>query len=141
MSATARLQIPQTIFDAMIAHARREMPNECCGLLGGDPKTGLASQLYLLVNELRSPTRYRSEPRSMFEAVRDMRDRDIDIVAVYHSHPTSAPIPSKTDLAESYSTDVPNLIISLQQEKPEVRAWWLTDAEYREAEFEVIQDY
>ena len=61
-----------------------------------------------------------------------------DVMAVYHSHPTSAPIPSKTDRERNYSTETPNFIISLLSEKPLVRAWWLTVEDYREADWEIV---
>ena len=80
-----RLLLPHTILEAMIAHARSELPNECCGLLAGSYSLESSPQeqvhvtnRYPLVNELQSPTEYRSEPRSMFEAMRDMT-REIDV--------------------------------------------------------------
>jgi len=93
---------------------------------------------YPLVNAAASPVLYESDPRSMFEAVRAMMREKLDVVAVYHSHPTSAPVPSKTDLARNYSEDVVNLIVSLADETPLVRGWWLTATEYREAEWMIV---
>lgn len=130
----------------MIAQALAEKPNECCGLLAGVLEETAASRIgrvverYPLINALARPTAFLSDPRSMFEAVRDMRRRAIDILAVYHSHPHSAPIPSQTDLAQNYSAEVVNLIISLREETPEVRGWWLTAAGYRQAEWEEIEE-
>src|SRR5687767_2466383 len=103
----------------MLAHAAGELPNECCGLLSGtvrdEPgfRAALVVQRYPLVNVAASPKLYESDPDSMFKAFKDMRQRNIDVVAVYHSHPTSAPVPSKTDLERNYSPEVINLIISL----------------------------
>jgi proteasome lid subunit RPN8/RPN11 len=71
----------------------------------------------------------------MFEAVRDMRRQGIDILAIYHSHPTSAPVPSRTDMERNYSPDVVNLIISLKNKAPETRAWWLTEKDFHEADW------
>ena len=134
-----RLSIPRTLHDEMIAQALREAPNECCGLFAGVVRDGVAtvSRIYPLLNAAASPVLYESDPRSMLDAYRDMRARGIDVVAVYHSHPTSAPIPSKTDLERNYSEEVVNLIVSLAQTPPLVRGWWLTEAEYREASWEV----
>ena len=73
----------------------------------------------------------------MFAAIRAMLQRGLVELAVYHSHPTSAPVPSRTDLERNYSPEVVNVIISLAGEAPSVRAWWLTDTDYREAEWEV----
>lgn len=127
----------------MLAHARDELPNECCGLLAGcilGPETAVGDvyRRYALLNSAASPVEYLSDPRSMFEAVRDMRRHGDDILAVYHSHPTSDPVPSRTDRERNYSTDVVNLIISLQAADPVVRGWWLTAADFREADWELV---
>ena len=69
-----------------------------------------------------------------------MRRQGLEVLAVYHSHPTSEPVPSRTDLQRNYSPEVVNLIISLQSGQPTVRAWWLTEEAYREAEWELIEE-
>ncbi len=135
-----RLRLPQALFDDMIEHARRELPCECCGLLAGvvEAEVGRVVERYSLVNALASGREFESEPRSMFAAMRAMHQRGLDVLAVYHSHPTSAPVPSRTDLERNYSPDVVNVIVSLAAETPTVRAWWLTDKDYREADYELI---
>jgi proteasome lid subunit RPN8/RPN11 len=149
LSTPFQLHIPRAIYDEMIAQAFSELPNECCGLLAGTiHKSPLASpssapvgqvkRRYGLINFAGSPTEYLSDAKSMFDAVLRMRRYTIDILAVYHSHPTSAPIPSRTDLERSYSPDVMNLIISLQEEPPQVRAWWLTEKDFREADWRLL---
>jgi proteasome lid subunit RPN8/RPN11 len=126
----------------MLVQAIVELPNECCGLLAGvleetqKGTLGRVQQRYPLVNALARPTAYESEPKSMFAAVRDVQRLGIDILAVYHSHPMSDPIPSRTDLERNYSTEVMNLIISLRETQPRVRGWWLTADSFREAEWE-----
>src|SRR5258708_4490971 len=96
----------------MVAQALAERPNECCGLLAGTG--GRAVSRYPLVNAAQFPAiEYLSEPRSMFAADRAIRAAGLDVVTVYHSHPTSPPVPSKKDIASNYSESVMNLIISL----------------------------
>jgi [CysO sulfur-carrier protein]-S-L-cysteine hydrolase len=129
----------------MVAQALSELPNECCGLLAGTIqqtgetrvlRVGKVERVYPLVNAAARPVEYLSDPKSMFAAVRDMWKRGIDILAVYHSHPTSRPIPSRTDLERNYSPEVMNLIISLQNpQEPEVRGWWLDDDRYVKADW------
>src|SRR5262249_17493913 len=87
---------------------------------------------YPLVNELASPTEYNAEPRGLFQAHRDMRDRGLEVLAVYHSHPTSPPVPSRKDRECNSSEDVVSVIISLTTSPPAVRAWWLTADAHRE---------
>jgi proteasome lid subunit RPN8/RPN11 len=132
----------------MVKQALGELPNECCGLLGGifstdpsnpDRQVACVVQRYPLVNERVSPIEYLSEPKSMFEAVRDMRRRGLEIVAVYHSHPTAPPVPSRRDLERNYyGTAVIHFIISLQAETPTMGGWWLGEKDFREAEWEVV---
>lgn len=123
------LRIPAPLYDAMIEQARAELPAECCGLLAGRiSEDGLLAEVverYPLINELKSPTEFVSEPRSHLAAERDIRQKQLDVLAVYHSHPSSAPIPSKSDLERSYRPSVMNLIIGFETEVPEVGVWWL----------------
>src|SRR6516162_7901677 len=107
----------------MLAQAVAEAPLECCGLLaglpGGEGEDRRVLARYSLVNALASATDYESEARSMFNAMKDMRLKGWDVLAVYHSHPTSPPIPSRKDRERSYSEQAVNLIISLQSSQPE----------------------
>jgi|SRR5579884_3256399 len=137
MSTPFRLVVPQLLLAEVVAQARQEQPNECCGLLAGvvDGGVGRVVVRYALVNALASPTRFESEPRGLFEAYRDMRRRDVELLAVYHSHPTSPPLPSRIDLEQSCGPNVVNLIVSLTTEPPAVRGWWLTESDYGEAEW------
>jgi proteasome lid subunit RPN8/RPN11 len=154
LSTPFLLHLPPALYAEMVDHARAELPNECCGLLagyregtppaagaapggsGGSRAVGRVVRRYPLINAAHSPTEYLSEPRSMFEAVRDIRRRGLDILAVYHSHPTSDPVPSRTDLERNFSEEVVHFIISLKGPEPALRAWWLTALDFREAEWE-----
>ena len=146
-----RLLIPGALLEGLIAQALTERPLECCGLLAGvreEAKTGDKStesvgrvtRRYPLVNAAASPTEFLSDGRGMLDADRDMRACGLDLLAVYHSHPTSPAVPSRTDLARHWYADVVCMIVSLAVTPPDVRAWWLMETEYREAEWEVIDD-
>ena len=142
MTDPFRLTIPRAIYDAMVAHAQAELPAECCGLLAGTVEAGVgrATQHFPLVNALTSPTEFESDARSMFAAHKAMRAAGTDILAIYHSHPTSDPIPSRRDRERSYDDQVVNLIIGLSRAEPDVRGWWLTADGVREAVWEVEGD-
>lgn len=139
MAPPFRLVVPRPLFDGLVAHARAEVPAECCGVLAGRVEDGVGwvTAGYPLVNEAASPTKFVSEAGSMFAAVRAMRAAGTDVLAVYHSHPTSAPVPSPRDLEWNYSEDVVTLIVGLAGPELEVRGWWLTATDYREAGWEV----
>ena len=117
----------------MLAHARAVHPEECCGFLAG--AGGAATHHFPLLNALASPTAYEVEPRELLRAQREFRALGIGEVALYHSHPTSAPIPSDTDLSRNgYGESIPHVIVG---PGAEVQAWWLGEKNYEEAEWEV----
>ena len=124
------LIIPREHHDAMVAHCAREAPLECCGLLGGVKP--LVSSFHPLRNASQSETRYDADPRDLIAAVQSLRARGAEILAIYHSHPRWAAVPSRTDLAENHYGDVPRIIVSLLGEVPEVRTWRLDAESYTE---------
>jgi proteasome lid subunit RPN8/RPN11 len=136
--------LPRVLYEEMLAQARAELPNECCGMLAGriEPvesgsmPLGLVLRRFPLVNELASPVEYLLESKSWFAAFRAKEKDGIDILAFYHSHPNSDPVPSRKDRAGSeYYPDAMHLIISLKAPEPVMRGWWLTIEEHREASF------
>jgi len=131
MSLDAKLQISRRVYEEMLAQAVAELPNECCGLLAG--QGGRVTHRYPLTNVLASPVRYESYP---FAADKDMRQQGTELLAIYHSHPATEPVPSRTDLERNFYGDaVVHLIISLKEGVPTMRAWRLGETSYREAEW------
>lgn len=127
-----RLLISQAEATGMIEHARRELPAECCGLLAGliaaDGEEAIVTHRYELTNVLASPIEFESEPRSMLAAMRDVRRWGTEVLAVYHSHPTSEPLPSRKDLERHWLGErVMAVIVGLMKPEPDVRAWWLSN--------------
>jgi proteasome lid subunit RPN8/RPN11 len=129
------LVIPHDIHDAMIAHCVRESPLECCGLLGGFGP--FVSAFHPLKNASASEVRYDADPRELIDAVLALRAQKKEIVAIYHSHPRWAAIPSKTDLVENHYGDVPRIIVSLLGPIPEVRIWRLDTDSYEELSWRI----
>ncbi len=134
-----RLLIPDRLFDEMIAHARSEHPLECCGLLAGLREDGLVTARYPLVNIRASETEFLSDPQGMFVAMRQMRADGTTILAVYHSHPSSEPIPSRKDCEQRSADDVACVIIGMK-EVIATRVWWLSEASYHEAEWSIFNE-
>lgn len=133
----ARLVVPELLLAEVVRHARAASPLECCGLLAGSPD-GTAGTRYPITNAAHSATAYETEPRDMLLAFRDMRARGIELLAIYHSHPTSEAVPSGRDLAHNtYGETVVHLIVGLANPEPDVRAWWLGETGFRPAELAV----
>jgi proteasome lid subunit RPN8/RPN11 len=128
----------------MVSQARAEYPNECCGFLGGtwQDRPGLRTARVLkrcpLVNESTTPHIEYLAEKSLFPAVRDIERAGFDIVGIYHSHPTSDPVPSKKDRERNYyGPDVIHVIMSLKDAVPTLRAWQIDADEVREVTWEL----
>ena len=130
------MRISRDLVDEMIAHAREEEPNECCGMIGGSD--GGAASLYRSINAEASPLRYSLDSADQFRIMREMEERGEELLAIYHSHTASDPYPSQTDVNLAAYPDSVYLIVSLQNaEDPELRGYWIRDGKIDEAELEV----
>lgn len=96
----------------MLAHAQEEAPRECCGLLVGKGDSVVRS---VRARNLDAKTmRYLIDPEDHFAAIRSARADGLEVIGAYHSHPSSAPVPSATDIAEAESgSDFLYVIVSL----------------------------
>jgi proteasome lid subunit RPN8/RPN11 len=92
-----RLIIPAPLAEEMMAHARAELPNEACGLLGGDLADGRAVAFHPARNAEASPLRYNVHPEDLVRIVFAIEDAGQDLVAIFHSHTRTPAIPSATD--------------------------------------------
>ncbi|MDR5683812.1 MAG: M67 family metallopeptidase [Armatimonadota bacterium] len=115
----------------MVAHARQEAPNECCGLLFG--REGRVERVFRGTNVDRSPLTYRMDPRELLEIPR-MEAQGLNLVGIYHSHPASPAVPSRTDVARAYYPDVAYVIVSLAAAEPDVRAYRIADGRVEDVE-------
>jgi proteasome lid subunit RPN8/RPN11 len=130
------VRIGRDLLDEIVAHAREEAPNECCGLVGGGD--GRASTVYRARNEFESPLRYNVHPQDLIRIVNEISDRGEELAAIYHSHTRSEAYPSQTDvnLAENWP-DPLYLICSLAGPEPVVRAFEIRDGEVGEVDLAV----
>lgn len=135
--ARAVLELKKQHLEEMIAHARMERPLEACGILAG--RNGCAVRLYRARNADQSCVSYRLEPEEQYRIFMDIEKQGLDILAIYHSHPSSSPIPSETDLKQAYYPEAIYLVVSLADpEQPQVRAFRIVDDEFTEEEIEVV---
>jgi proteasome lid subunit RPN8/RPN11 len=118
--------------DELIAHARDEAPNECCGYLRA--AGGRVEQVFRAVNDRHSPYGYELDHRSLF-AVNELDDDGFE-VGIYHSHPRSAAEPSQTDINLARYPGWTYWIVSLDGE-PDVRVWRIADGKVEEEPLEL----
>ncbi len=122
----AAIRIEPAALAVMIDHAKREAPNECCGLLVAE--AGAVVEAVPTRNESASPTRYRVDSREHFALIRSLRGSQRTIAGAYHSHPASAAVPSPTDVAEAWDSELLYVIVSLQDAaNPDVLAYRIRD--------------
>lgn len=127
---TVPIFIRRRVVRAMLDHARRDVPNECCGLLTGTSQRIQSARPARNIAE--SPaTRYLIDPADHFAAIRAARAADLDVVGAYHSHVASLPVPSATDRAEAHPNFV-YLIVSLADCRRRIRAWRLIGGNFVE---------
>lgn len=131
------LRVPGAIRAEMIAHAQRERPRECCGLLGG--REGQARSIFPLRNEAASATEYLVS-EGLFAPFRALRARGEDLMAIYHSHPASPAVPSRLDIEKNLYPDVVHIVISLAGPEPDVRGYRLAADRYREVPLACVVD-
>jgi [CysO sulfur-carrier protein]-S-L-cysteine hydrolase len=117
MAESSQLRITRSLVDEMIAHARREAPDECWGLLAGTGNRVLG--VFPCENGAEPderPFRYRTEPKSQRQADDALGARGWQILGIYHSHTHTQPYPSPTDIGEAnpFLGDIAYVLVSLR---------------------------
>ena len=132
------MRIAQALIDEVVAHAREDLPNECCGLIGG--VEGEARSVYRTRNEFASPFSYQIHTSDQFRVTqREIPERGEELLAIYHSHTKSPAYPSQTDVNAAAGWPEPvYVIVSLADPgAPDVKGYWLRGMKIAEAELVV----
>lgn len=155
------IRLPRPHYEAIVAHAQREAPRECCGLLAGrgdrvervyqianraDQAADLFAERDLMPRVGADPAllpteRYFMDPEELFRALRDIEAQALEHLANYHSHPATPARPSRTDIEfAAYWPQVYHLICSLADpERPDLRAFRIVDGQVTEVPI-VVED-
>jgi len=130
------LRLAQRFIDEMVAHARAELPNECCGIIAG--RDGTAVELFRARNAEASPYRYEVDSQDLFRIWRQCETNGWDFLVVYHSHVASEAVPSQTDVRRATWPDAYYIVVSLADpESPSVRAFRIIEGNVSEEQIEV----
>jgi proteasome lid subunit RPN8/RPN11 len=125
-----QLVIPQRIFDEMVAHCRKGCPYEACGILAGEGN--MVSKIYAMTNIEKSPVSYLLDSKEQFNVMKDMRENNISMVAIFHSHPSSAAYPSRTDVNLAFYEDAVYVIVSLVESAPVIKGFTIREGKIEE---------
>jgi proteasome lid subunit RPN8/RPN11 len=131
------MRIPRTLFDELIAHARADAPNECCGMIAS--RNGDAVAVHRAKNAAASPLRYVIDGREQYQIQTAIEDEGLELGAIYHSHTRSAPEPSETDINLAFYPDALYVIVGVKDAEPDVRAWRIVDGQVSPAGLEVVE--
>ena len=129
------MRISSVLYEQIVAHARSEAPNECCGMIAS--RDGDAVKVYRARNAAASPLKYELDPAEQFHIQTEIDDSGLELGAIYHSHTRTEPYPSQTDINLAFYPDSLYVIVGLASESPQVRAFAIRDGEVREAELVV----
>ena len=130
------LRVPRSVVEQMIHHALQFRTEECCGLLGG--RNGEVHSHYGLRNESPNPEREYQAALGLFEPFREMRRRNEELLAIYHSHPTSAAVPSLKDLQQNLYPSAIHFIISLSGTQPDMKGYRMMRESFKEIRWEIV---
>ncbi len=115
------MKIHKKIYEQILLHAKKDLPNEACGYLAGQGK--IVSKAYAVKNIDQSHEHFSFDPEEQFAVVKEMRKKDLVPIAVYHSHPETPSRPSKEDIRLAYDPDISHVIISLAKDLPDIKSF------------------
>jgi proteasome lid subunit RPN8/RPN11 len=136
------LVIRADLVEAMVAHARRDHPDEACGVLAGPEGSGRPERHIPMVNAERSPTFYRFDSTEQLTVWRALDDADEVPVVIYHSHTATEAYPSRTDVNLAAEPDAHYVLVSTRDpERPELRSYRIVDGTVSEEPVDIVEQY
>ena len=144
------LTLDESIRDAIIAHARRDHPDEACGVVAGPAGSDRPERFVAMQNAERSPTFYRFDSLEQLRVWREMDDRGEEPVVIYHSHTATEAHPSRTDIGLASEPHAHYVLVSTREhgartglagDDVEFRSFRIVDGEVSEEEVEVVESY
>jgi [CysO sulfur-carrier protein]-S-L-cysteine hydrolase len=132
------LRIERMIHDAIIAHARRDHPDEACGVVAGAAGSDQPTRFIAMLNAARSPTFYEFDSTDLFKLYQEMDANDEEPVVVYHSHTATEAYPSRTDIAYASEPNAHYVLVSTREsDATEFRSFRIVDGVVSEEEVAV----
>jgi proteasome lid subunit RPN8/RPN11 len=133
------LTVDQSTYDAIVAHARRDHPDEACGVVAGAVGSDRPSRFVPMVNAARSPTFYEFDSGDLLRLYREMDDRDEEPVVIYHSHTATEAYPSRTDVTYASEPNAHYVLVSTADpELEQFRSFRIVDGIVSEEEVRVV---
>ncbi len=136
------LTVDRAIRDAIVAHARRDHPDEACGVVAGAAGSDRPARHIPMLNAERSPTFYRFDSIEQLKVWREMEEHDEEPVIIYHSHTATEAYPSRTDISYASEPNAHYVLVSIRAEdETEFRSFRIVDGEVTEEPVTVVESY
>jgi proteasome lid subunit RPN8/RPN11 len=133
------LSIEQAIVDAIVAHARRDHPDEACGVVAGPAGGDRPVRHIPMDNAERSTTFYRFDALEQLRVWREMDDRDEEPVVIYHSHTATEAYPSRTDISYAGEPGAHYVLVSTREpDTAEIRSFRIVDGVVTEEPVQIV---
>lgn len=131
------MNISKPLYDQVINHCQKQLPYEACGLLAGTNQNDVLS-IWPLENENKSRIRYYVSKKVVNKTLNQIASKGQKVLAIYHSHPKTAPYPSYTDIRHHPDEDVKMIIISFKKNIPQLRCFAINAPTYEQYPFHII---
>jgi len=137
------LKIDQATYDAIVAHAKRDHPDEACGIVAGPEDTDRPERFVPMVNAAGSPTFYEFDSAELLELYKEMWAKGEEPVVIYHSHTATEAYPSRTDIGLANEPGAHYVLVSTREHgnsdgPVEFRSYRIVDGEVTEEEVTVV---
>ena len=137
------LRIERATYDAIVDHARRDHPDEACGVVAGPVGSDRPTRHVPMLNAAMSPTFYEFDATDLLRLYQDMEARGEEPVVIYHSHTATQAYPSRTDIALAQEPGAHYVLVSTREGSNlggpvEFRSYQIVDGEVTEEEVAVV---
>ena len=122
--------IPKDIFDELISHCKDASPNEACGILA--EKKIRPQRFTKWPTSKNLPVSYLMDSKEQFKVMKDLREKNLKMLAIFHSHPSSPAYPSAKDLNLAFYEDSIYIIVSLMEKEPVVKGYSMKEGKIEE---------
>lgn len=141
------IKLYQKHYKKILEHARQALPNEACGLLGGrivktgELKVKTVEEVYLLTNTDHSPEHFTMDPKEQFNAIKEMRKNNWQLLGNFHSHPETPSRPSEEDRKLAFDPETSYLILSLaDRQHPVLKSFRINKNDVQEEEVVIKEE-
>jgi proteasome lid subunit RPN8/RPN11 len=136
------LTIDRATRDAIVEHARRDHPDEACGIVAGPEGSDRPERFVPMLNAARSPTFYEFDSADLLQLYKELDANDEEPVVVYHSHTATEAYPSRTDIAYASEPNAHYVLVSTREaETTEFRSFRIVDGEVTEEPVQVVDSH